>query len=110
MTRGPVYDEALDGARLATQMHRVRDYMLRHDFVTLAKIRHDLEYLYQRNFPEASVSAQLRHLRKKAFGSYILERRRAGKEKKGLFEYRLIRPTGELLQQPMLDFLTTPTA
>jgi len=38
------------------------------------------------NDPEASVSAQLRHLRKERFGSHTVERR---KRTQGLHEYRL---------------------
>ena len=42
--------------------------------------------------PEASVSAQLRHLRKKRFGSFVLEKRPRGNRSNGLFEYRLLPP------------------
>jgi hypothetical protein len=36
--------------------------------------------------PEASVSAQLRHLRKRRFGEHLVERRYCGD---GLYEYKL---------------------
>ncbi len=39
-----------------------------------------------------SISAQLRHLKKPQFGSYLLEKRRRGKLKSGLWEYRLRKP------------------
>jgi len=42
--------------------------------------------------PEASVSAQLRHLRKPRFGSYVVEKRPRGDRSAGLFEYRVSRP------------------
>lgn len=41
--------------------------------------------------PEASISAQIRHLRKKRFGSYIVDKRRRD-EKGGTWEYRLFPP------------------
>ena len=39
--------------------------------------------------PQASISAQLRHLRKVRFGGHTIEKRRKGSEKSGLWEYRL---------------------
>jgi len=42
--------------------------------------------------PQASISAQLRHLRKARFGSYRIEKQRRGDETSGLFEYRLLPP------------------
>jgi hypothetical protein len=46
--------------------------------------------------PEASVSARLRDLRKNKFGGYLVERRRRGAERRGLFEYRVCRPITQL--------------
>lgn len=88
---GQTFDQAKDGQRLSSQLIRVANYMLSHDWRTLAKIRHDLEYLYQTNVPEASISARLRDLRKDRFGAWIVERRRAD-NKKGLYEYRVRKP------------------
>src|SRR5579864_4988484 len=72
---GPGYDKRLDGARLNRQRERIRDWMLaRNDWKTLAEIRLALDY------PESSISAQLRHLRKMRFGSHrVWKRRRNGK-------------------------------
>ncbi len=39
--------------------------------------------------PHASVSAQLRHLRKARFGGHKVEKRARGDRHCGLFEYRL---------------------
>lgn len=39
--------------------------------------------------PQASISAQLRHLRKPRFGSFVVDKRHRGR---GLFEYRVTRP------------------
>ena len=76
---GPDYDPALDGPRLGGQHARIRDYMLLVEWRTLREIADALEY------PEASVSAQLRHLRKPRFGSYRVDRRRCGSR----WEYRV---------------------
>jgi hypothetical protein len=39
--------------------------------------------------PQASVSAQLRHLRKNKFGSYIVNKRSRGDREHGLWEYQV---------------------
>ena len=67
-THGPAYDPVIDGAPLRRQHEVIRDYMLvhTHEWLTLAEISAST------NFPEASVSAQLRHLRKQRFGSYLV--------------------------------------
>jgi hypothetical protein len=69
-TFGPAYSPALDGERIAKQHEVIRDFMLRSGWKTLAEIEQALGY------PQASVSAQLRHLRKTRFGSYQVEKRR----------------------------------
>ena len=92
MTFGPTYDETVDGPRLNTQMLRIRDFMLSRglQWLTLDEIQKGLEGLYRCRFPAASISAQLRHLKKKEFGSHILDKRRRGAT--GLYEYRLTSP------------------
>jgi hypothetical protein len=40
--------------------------------------------------PHASISAQLRHLRKPRFGAYVVEKRHRGAPARGLYEYRLL--------------------
>ena len=40
--------------------------------------------------PEASISANLRHLRKNRFGNHIVDKQRRGKITTGLWEYRLL--------------------
>jgi len=47
---------------------------------------------YQTGHPEASVSAQLRHLRKQRFGSHSIEKRYLGN---GLYQYRLVVNNGK---------------
>jgi hypothetical protein len=81
-TFGPAYDRKIDGYRVATQMTLIRDHLLRQrSWLTLRQIS------LATNQPEASVSAQLRHLRKRRFGGFeVTKRRRAGA---GTWEYRL---------------------
>jgi len=81
-TFGPAYEPKLDAKRLANQHKRVREFMLEGGWWTLAEIAHTLEY------PEASISAQLRHLRKPEFGGYKVEKRRRNSEG-GTWEYRV---------------------
>lgn len=87
-TFGPDYDPEIDHPRIQKQHERIRDYMLgptgHNGWRTLAEIESELDY------PQASISAQLRHLRKPRFGGYLVEkRRRAGA---GTWEYRVVRP------------------
>lgn len=95
-TFGPDYHRESDGSRLNTQMLRICAFMLQssacNHWLTLAEIRSALESRWIAKFPEASVSAQLRHLRKIAFGSYRLEKRRRGGASAGIYEYRLSEP------------------
>ena len=81
-TYGPAYIEPLDGARLDKQRTTIYRYMLDRDWYTLAEISASLGY------PEASVSAQLRHLRKPQFGGHqVIKRRHLSGN--GLWEYQL---------------------
>ena len=91
MTRtfGPDYDDELDGPRISKQHEAIRDFMLRvDDWKTLAEIECRLGY------PQASISAQLRHLRKERFGGHIVEKRRRHSEG-GTWEYRVTQPVDE---------------
>ncbi len=83
---GPVYDPELDQERLSKQIGRVYSAMLDNDWHTLT----ELEIITAD--PQASISAQLRHLRKERFGGYTIEKRRRGDETSGLWEYRLLPP------------------
>jgi hypothetical protein len=83
-TFGPAYVEELDGKRIARQHEVIRDFMLSNsNWWTLSELHKLLQ------FPEASISAQLRHLRKERFGSYIIEKRR---RTVGTWEYKLFPP------------------
>jgi hypothetical protein len=81
---GPVYDKTVDQARLTGQLLRIFDLMKDGKWRTLSEIA------AATGDPEASVSAQLRHLKKKRFGEHDVPKRRRGDEKRGLWEYRLV--------------------
>ena len=78
---GDDYVSRRDKPRLTLQIHQVRMYMENNDWLSVKQISDDL------NFPEASVSAQIRNLRKEKFGNRIGERRYQGN---GLYEFKLM--------------------
>ncbi len=86
-TFGPDYDARVDRLRLRTQFEVIRDVMLSAAvcgaWLTLRELGRITGY------GEASISAQLRHLRKPQFGGYAVEKRRRGEPTKGVWEYRL---------------------
>ena len=91
---GPSFRESRDGDRLRAQRERIRNYMLsssiRNEWLTLGQISAGLEMIHSGvNFPPASVSAQLRHLRHPEHGGYTLKKRYVDH---GLWEYRLYAP------------------
>lgn len=85
---GPSYEEAKDGARILKQIEVIRDVMLSAAecgrWLTLDEI-HNLT-----RYPQASISADLRHCRKKRFGSYVVSKRR--RNAGGTWEYQISRP------------------
>lgn len=81
---GPAYDATLDRDRLTHQIRRIYDHIRDGQWRTLR----ELEQLT--GDPQASISAQLRHLRKARFGSHVIEKRRRGEGRRGLWEYRLV--------------------
>jgi hypothetical protein len=80
---GPEYQPTRDNPRLDSQLERVKALMIDGRWRTLETIASTT------GDPVASVSAQLRHLRKERFGNYRVERRHVGA---GLFEYRVLEP------------------
>lgn len=94
---GYCYDPAFDNDRLSKQMGRVYDCMIDGTWRTLKEIA-DIT-----SDPEASISAQLRHLRKPRFGSYVVMRRNRGRREDGLYEYQLLKievdPKAELFPE-----------
>jgi len=91
---GRTYEEKLDSPRLTKQLERVREYMIGifPAWKSVYEISVALKELYGENFPTQSVSARLRDLRKKKFGSYVVDhKRREGKEHNGIWEYLVYR-------------------
>jgi hypothetical protein len=85
-TFGPAYNEGLDGKRIKKQREVIRDFLLENrNWFTLSELHSLLQY------PEASISAQLRHLRKERFGSYTVNKKR---RTTGTWEYKLYEPKG----------------
>ena len=80
---GSDYVAELDLDRLSKQHDRVKHAMIDGEWRTLNEIAAITKD------PAASISAQLRHLRKPRFGSWTVEKRR--RHEAGLFEYRLAR-------------------
>jgi hypothetical protein len=85
---GDDYQPARDDPRLTSQLGRIKTLMLDGRWRTLPEIESET------GDPPASISAQLRHLRKKRFGSHTVERRYIAD---GLYEYRLLPPPRETL-------------
>ena len=81
---GPVYVPVFDYTRLRGQMRRVFDLMKDGKWRTLDEISGST------GDPAASVSAQMRHLRKKRFGSHVVDKRARGDRSSRLWEYRVI--------------------
>ena len=77
---GPEYVKERDNPRLTGQIKRIYDLMKDGRWRTLAQIEHaTLDN-------QASISAQLRHLRKERFGGHTVNRRHVAG---GLFQYQL---------------------
>ncbi len=80
---GDTYDPKHDDARLSGQLARVFELMRDGIWRTLGEIE------AATGDPQASISAQLRHLRKKRFGGHDVEKRQRGERERGLYEYRV---------------------
>lgn len=80
---GDTFTPELDEARLGRQLAGVLHALRRGGWWTLA------ELAAVAGGSEAGCSARLRDLRKRRFGAHTVERRRRGKERAGLWEYRL---------------------
>ena len=81
---GAEYVPSLDNKRLTGQILRVFELMRDGRWRTLQEIADAT------GDPHASISAQLRHLRKIRFGAHVVNRRARGERERGLFEYQLI--------------------
>ncbi len=81
---GPVYESKYDRKRLTGQILRVFDAMKDGSWRTLEEIH------LITNDPQASISAQLRHLRKERFGEHTVNKQPRGERENGLWEYQVI--------------------
>lgn len=79
---GVTYEPDIDHDRLTGQLAAVKQLMADGEWRTLD----DISFVV--NGSVSGISARLRDLRKKRFGSHTVERRRT--ETPGVFEYRLI--------------------
>ena len=92
-TFGPAFDKEKDGKRIATQIENLQVYMYyesqRNRWHTLEEIEAGYRKLFPfaRPAPQPSLSADLRHLRKKQFGWFIIEKRR--RNDAAVWEYKL---------------------
>ena len=80
---GSDYEHKHDYIRLSGQIQRIFDVMKDGSWYTLAEINRIT------GDPHASVSAQLRNLRKERFGSHVIEKRCKGNRSNGLWEYSM---------------------
>jgi hypothetical protein len=90
---GSDYDPKFDNERLTGQIKRVYNLMIDGKWRTLSEMEQALV-----KDPQASISAQLRHLRKKRFGSHIVNKRPRGDRANGLFEYQLLKAEVEMAE------------
>ena len=81
---GSDYSPKFDNIRLSKQILRVFDAMKDSQWRTLGEIESIT------GDPQASLSAQLRNLRKQRFGSHEVFKQIRGERKDGLYEYRLV--------------------
>jgi len=81
---GKTFDKKVDGERLGSQQRRVEELMLDGEWRSLHEIAVALRKLYSNHFPEASISARLRDLRRTG---YTVERERKT-ARGGLWVYR----------------------
>lgn len=107
-TFGPVFEDVKDRGRILTQMEVIRDVMLSAAECTEEISRESYTRVWDAtvgasdggwmtlreiadltSYGEASISAQLRHLRKAHFGGYVIAKRRRGPATNGAWEYRI---------------------
>ena len=81
---GSDYNPEMDNKRLSGQIKRIFHLMKDSQYRTLSEIAEIT------GDHEASISAQLRHLRKTRFGSHTVNKRNRGERQHGLYEYQLV--------------------
>lgn len=101
---GDDYVRPRDDKRLVPQYDRIWNCMVDGQWRTLVEIA------ALTGDPPASISAQLRHMRKDRFGAHTVNRRHRGDEGTGLYEYQLIpnpNPPGE--EEEPAVFISSPS-
>jgi hypothetical protein len=100
--KGSDYQPQHDEKRLTKQLDVIRDVALSAaECGTWLTLR---EFSQLTHFGEASISAQLRNLRKQEYGGFVLDKRPRGDCVYGLWEYRLTpAPVGEAKQLDLLE-------
>ena len=78
---GSDYNHERDSERLTSQYQKIFQLMQDGIFRTLIEIERDTKC------PAPSISAQLRHMRKKRFGSHTINKKYLGE---GLYKYQLV--------------------
>ena len=78
---GSDYVHERDSKRLGTQLEQIRDFMEGREYLTLQEISDATGH------PHASVSAQLRNLRKQRFGGRTIDKKHISN---GLYSYKLM--------------------
>jgi hypothetical protein len=86
---GSDYQPSRDDIRLTGQLLRIWNVVCDGSWLTLSQIA------IRTGDPEASISAQLRHLRKERFGSHDVEKMHMGD---GLYKYRVLANQSELVR------------
>jgi hypothetical protein len=81
---GSDYNPKTDNARLSGQIQRIFNLMKDQKWRTLSEIEGVTKD------PQASISAQLRNLRKERYGSHVVEKINIGDPERGLFAYKLV--------------------
>jgi len=81
---GAVYVPHYDKKRLTGQLERIFNLMKDGKFRTVNQIHDVLGY------PQASISAQLRNLKKERYGGHGLEKQHVGDRANGLWEFKII--------------------
>lgn len=82
---GSDYVHERDAPRLSGQIEKIYNLMIDGKWRTLPEIENAT------GAPQASISAQLRHLRKERFGKHTVDKRHRGEAKNGLYEYKLLK-------------------
>lgn len=81
---GSDIEDKFDTSRLSKQIRELYDLIRDGRYRTLSEIKAETGH------PESSISANLRNLRKKRFGSFTVNKRRRNLPSAGLWEYQLI--------------------